>query len=511
MGGNSIHFFLWDTAVASTGYPDPAEQWYFDEKPNSVGHAVTGVGFLLGWDIDEGGPLPMMDWIICHDNWPTTPENVAVPWVDSLWIATFTADPGPDTIHPSITCRDTAVYLDGTGQFHLDESYVVESAWDNNGVEQLFLDEYYVSCLHTETPKTVTATAMDMFGNMAKCTAQVTVRDTIPPLPLCKDTTIYLDAAGNAGIDSSYINSGSSDNCNLSRIHISQSSFDCTDVGVNPVNVTLSDVNGNTSQCQVLVRVIDSIKPLALCTDTTVYLGTEGKVSIDSCYVNQGSFDNCGIRSVMLSEYDFTCGDIGSNDITVRIQDVNGNTRECNSRVWVLDSIRPTLTCTDTIIYLDSTGSFTIDAGFVMENVGDNCEVADVVLSRSVFTTDDLASPQQVSLTACDESGNSSICEVQITVMDTTASAVNKRSASGAGLELRIYPNPTNGILTIESKIPLHDGLLEIYSTKGVLLLKGKIHRERVDLDLSDFSKGIYVLKVKEPGGMVYRSMILIK
>jgi len=351
MGGDSIHFFLWDTAVSNADFPHPHEDWYFDEKPNSAGHAVTGVGYLLGWDPDEGGPIPIMDWIICHDNWATTPVNVAIPWVDSLWIATFTADPGLDTILPYISCMDTTVYLDITGQYHINESYIVDSAWDNNGVDQLFLDDYYLLCPYTTIPRTVTATAMDMFGNMARCMAQVTVIDTISPI----------------------------------------------------------------------------------------------------------------------------------------------------------------LACTDTTIYLDTSGSVTIDSTYILTDMSDNCNISSALLSRNVFGTADLLSPQPVSATVYDESGNSSRCEVLITVLDTITSSVDNEIRFDKNFKFTVLPNPSDGIFKIEGKTLLGNCMLELFNLNGVLLYKKNMHKGRAELNISDFSSGVYILKVTGKEGREFRDRVIIR
>jgi hypothetical protein len=351
MGGDSIHFFLWGPPVSNTGFPHPHEDWYFDEKANSVGHAVTGVGYLMGWDPDEGGPIPMMDWIVCHDNWVTTPVNVAIPWVDSLWIATFTADPGLDTIHPTISCRDTTVYLDSTGQFHLDVSMIVDSTWDNNGVEQLFLDEYYVTCLNTAVPKTVSATAMDQFGNMAQCTASVTVLDTLPPV----------------------------------------------------------------------------------------------------------------------------------------------------------------LECTDTTVYLDASGTFTIDTGFILTGMSDNCELSNAVLSRTVFDTADAGTLQPVSLIVYDGSGNSGSCQVTITVLDTLAVGVDAEKTLDQKFLFHISPNPSDGHFQIAGLSDSRDCTFEIYNLTGTLLLKKSLPEGNTTLDISNFSKGVYVLKIRDQKGREYRDRIIIR
>jgi hypothetical protein len=356
MGGDSIHFFLWDINTTGSEFPNPHEEWYFDEKSNSAGHAVTGVGYLFGLDPDFGGPLPITDWIICHDNWSTTPVNVAVPWADSIWIATITADPGLDTVQPYISCSDTTVYLDENGQYYLNESHIVDSAWDNNGVDQLFLDNYYLLCYQTAVPETITATATDWFGNMAQCTAMVTVIDTVSPVPVCLDTTVYLDSSGNVIIDSSYVDGGSTDNCGISTINISPNQFDCMDTGFNQVDVTITDIHSNSSIYQVLVNVLDTISPLIVCTDTTIYLDASGSFIIDSSYIIADMMDNCAIKDIQLSKYTFTRSDVGiPRFIHAIASDPSGNLSECVATITVQDTITVNLDerITESSMHLD--------------------------------------------------------------------------------------------------------------------------------------------------------------
>ena len=68
---------------------DPEEYWTYGD----IGHAVTGVGYKLNWDPDGAGPIPSADWVIVHDNWATTPENVAIPWAN--WMCLWHVNPGP--------------------------------------------------------------------------------------------------------------------------------------------------------------------------------------------------------------------------------------------------------------------------------------------------------------------------------------------------------------------------------------------------------------------------------
>ena len=87
--GETISVHDWGTDDGQSFFPDPEEYWYGD-----IGHAVTGVGYKLNWDPDGSGSLPLGDYVIVYDNWPTTPKNIAIPWA-CFWKCLFAVDPGP--------------------------------------------------------------------------------------------------------------------------------------------------------------------------------------------------------------------------------------------------------------------------------------------------------------------------------------------------------------------------------------------------------------------------------
>ena len=96
----------------------------------------------------------------------------------------------------------------------------------------------------------------------------------------------------------------------------------------------------------VISGTLDTIKPLAICKETTVYLDIKGMTSIDASYINNGSSDNCAIATLALSQEDFICTHISSsNSVTLTVSDINDNVNTCTANVMVLDTIRPTVVC----------------------------------------------------------------------------------------------------------------------------------------------------------------------
>ncbi|MCK4683141.1 hypothetical protein KAT59_08970, partial [Candidatus Bipolaricaulota bacterium] len=64
----------------------PIEEW--NEK-EGIGHAVTVVGFIKGDPDGARGPLPNTLWVIVHDNWASTPENIVIPWDHVAGVVVF--------------------------------------------------------------------------------------------------------------------------------------------------------------------------------------------------------------------------------------------------------------------------------------------------------------------------------------------------------------------------------------------------------------------------------------
>jgi len=76
---------------------------------------------------------------------------------------------------------------------------------------------------------------------------------------------------------------------------------------------------------------------------------------------------------------------------------------------------------------------------------------------------------------------------------------------SGAG-QLHIYPNPTNGILHIESsKTPLS---ITVYDGFGSKVLTNDI-LQTGRIDLSNHSRGVYVIKIDTGSNVFYRKVVL--
>ncbi|MEH6536311.1 MAG: hypothetical protein V7719_07965, partial [Psychroserpens sp.] len=82
---------------------------------------------------------------------------------------------------------------------------------------------------------------------------------------LCDSTFFTATITTTDGIDN-----GSNDACGIASYSIDKTTFDCNDLGSNPVILTVTDNNGNISTCNATVTVEDNIDPTITATNDII-------------------------------------------------------------------------------------------------------------------------------------------------------------------------------------------------------------------------------------------------
>jgi len=100
-----------------------------------------------------------------------------------------------------------------------------------------------------------------------------------------------------------------------------------------------SAADTSLTDTSAVFSILDTVDPDAVCLDTTVCLGEEGTVTIDSSFVDGGSTDDFGIAAIALSLSEFSCDHIGENTVTVTVTDGNGNQSSCDVTVTIVDTL----------------------------------------------------------------------------------------------------------------------------------------------------------------------------
>ncbi|MFY7734685.1 MAG: beta strand repeat-containing protein, partial [Bacteroidia bacterium] len=349
-----------------------------------------------------------------------------------------------DTIKPVVNVQNGIVlYLNQTGSINITPNQFNNGSTDNCGIKTVSISPNTISCADIGI-KTITLTVTDNSGNVQIGTTTAVVLDPIAPIARPKQSvSVYLSANGQAVINPSLMDSASIDNCSITARLLSQSVFNCSNIGANNVLFTVQDQSGNANSANIIVTVFDTVRPIATISNQNIYLNSTGTASITAAQVNNNSTDNCGVASVAINKNTFSCADLGSNNILFTATDINGNIRTANVNVNVFDSIRPIVRPrTNVLVYLNSTGTGSITLSNVDSASSDNCSIASRTLSQTNFTCANLGN-NIVTLTALDVTGNEGSRNFNVTVIDTIKPLITAQAAN-------IYLN-SNGVASLST------------------------------------------------------------
>ena len=233
---------------------------------------------------------------------------------------------------------------------------------------------------------------------------------------------------GTSNLDVDDVDAASYDICgNISEMSISQSSFDCSDVGVVNVVLTVVDNNGNSNTCSVIVTVEDNSPPTAICQMTTaLQLDNTGHANLSPSDVDAGSADVCGIAGLTLSQSSFDCNDAGQNLVTLFVLDNSGNASSCTTNLMITDNVSPIANCISNLtVMLNNTGHANLFATQFDMGSYDVCgTIVSKDISQSTFSCDDIGN-NAILLTITDNNGNTSTCSSTVEIRDALSPAIS--------------------------------------------------------------------------------------
>ncbi len=358
-----------------------------------------------------------IDTFTCND---IGPNNVTLSVTDAAGnitscVAIVTVE---DMIAPEVVCQNITVALDSSGIANITAAMIDGGSSDMCGIETFAIDITSFDCSSIGM-NLVTLTVTDSSGNTNSCTAEVLVQDTLDPIASCQDITIELGDDGTASITSADINNGSSDNCGEVTYELNTTTFDCSNIGSNLVNLIVFDSNGLASECFATVTVLDNTSPTVVCQDITVALDLDYSATITPADIDAGSTDNCSISTASIDVNFFDCSNLGPNTVTLTLTDQNGNQSSCEAIVTVIEGLNtPIAICQNITVTLGEDGTATTAASaFDAGSLGARC-IDPFSIDIDTFTCDDIGTLVEVEFTVTNAAGTTDSCIAYVNVVD---------------------------------------------------------------------------------------------
>ena len=262
-----------------------------------------------------------------------------------------------DSINPVISCLgDTLDYFNSNCLFVLGDytnRVSINDNCDNNP-----------SVVQTPTPGVflisdtlITLTVTDLSNNSSSCSFTLHLFDSIKPVITCPlDVTEYYDSNCEF-IMSDYTSSAiTTDNCDVNTVLTQNPSLGTVIYIDTVVTITSTDISGNFTTCFFNLTILDTISPTVSCISSqTLYVNISCNYLLPNYIDSISSSDNCD-ANLVITQFPVQGSIINSDTmVTISLTDSSGNNTTCEIPVFLLDTIKPVITCpNNTVIDNDS-------------------------------------------------------------------------------------------------------------------------------------------------------------
>ncbi len=250
--------------------------------------------------------------------------------------------------------------------------------------------------------------------------------DDDDPVIVCPTNQVLSAAANCSNVLGNWDATSATDNCGT--VIVTQSPDSSTVVSgigsTQMITLTADDTHGRTATCSFTVTLQDQTAPTVICKDATVYLNASNNASVAVNDVYQSGHDDCGtVNLVSVSPTTFNCSNVGTNAVTLTVNDGHGNINTCTATVTVQDTVPPSISCKNPIFSLNAGETVTIASVDVYNGGTDNCgSVSPVSVVPNAFTDNNLGN-NTVVFTASAANGNTSSCTSIVSIFSAGSSS----------------------------------------------------------------------------------------
>ncbi len=222
-------------------------------------------------------------------------------------------------------------------------------------------------------------------------------------------------------------------------------------VGRFEVEWRVTDGSG-ASTCNFYFNVVDNQPPTISCPMSQTQSANSGQCSAVATYATPTAMDNCTGATVMRTSglVSGSAFPVGINTVIWKVTDGAGLTVTCSFSITVTDNQIPSITCPANAVRSTDPGLCSAVTTYASPTFSDNCSGVSIQrtagpASGSAF----LLGQTMVEWKATDASGNMSICQFTVTVVDaqlpgiTCPSNIVLNTDAGLCTAVVTYANPT--------------------------------------------------------------------
>jgi gliding motility-associated-like protein/uncharacterized repeat protein (TIGR01451 family) len=270
----------------------------------------------------------------------------------------------------------------------------------------------------------VTWTVVDVNGNAATCTQNVTVNDTEDPTITCPSDITVSNDAGVCGATVTYLAPSGTDNCagSTTALVAGLPSGSLFPIGTTLVTYEVTDASGNTAQCSFNVTVNDTEDPTISCPSDITVSNDVGVCGATVTYTAPIGSDNCAgsTTSMIAGQASGTVFPVGTTVVTYEVTDASGNTGQCSFNVTVNDTEDPTISCPSDITVSNDPSLCGAVVTYIVPSGTDNCSgsTTDLISGQASGTVFPVGTTV-VTYEVTDASGNTAQCSFNVIVNDT--------------------------------------------------------------------------------------------
>jgi hypothetical protein len=439
-----------------------------------------------------------------------------------------------DNTAPTIACPATQTLALGANcSAALPDYRGVATASDNCGTPMVTQSPAPGTMVSNTGNMTVTLTATDLNNNTMQCSFTVIKADNTPPAAVCINTTLIFNGQQSLPLDANEL-VDAADNCGVQSITISPTTIFATQVGqIVPVTVTVTDINSNVTTCTANITASGlpagwSQQPNGIgCTNCSSEFNYSPGTGVWTGSFTGAIYSSPYTADALAFASRTLCG---SGSITAQVTGINGALgwaglmmRESNAPGAKKAQLMTNLSNFSRREFRTTTNGQAFPQQFP-SNTRYWLRIVRAGNQFSLFASPNgsawyLAGIQTIGMDNCIQMGLVATNYTANTTVTATFSDVSYTGSNvpllGEGIGQRAesieqphsfeaYPNPTSGELNVALTQYVGQAVrLEVYNLTGQLLRFVEIDEVQTTverLDLSGFSNGMYMIRVKAVG-----------